>query len=339
MVYLRDAAIAMLSVTLFAPLPSKADEKVGEAVLIKTEVSGASGPMAVDDPVHRDERIRTSISGLGQFTFRDGTKLAVGAGSSVVIDKFVFDDSGSVKKLTINAAKGTFRWMSGNSNHSAYQIVTPAGTIGVRGTAFDFYVGPNGTTAVVLLNGAAQFCGAGGCRNLRAQCDCVVAKRNGEISDPRRVNRDILKTLGNQRALPFLSGDQTLSGRMAFAGGGDCGLSTAMRDRPNGTSPHSDPAHSPAPSSPDTPSSPSTPSTPQSPRAEAPAAPGPQQTPSTPDVASPPSTPDRPDKHDDHDDDHDHHHDHHWGDHSWGNGDSNGQGNDHGDNDGGHHHR
>ncbi|WFU11542.1 FecR domain-containing protein (plasmid) [Rhizobium sp. CB3090] len=325
---LRDAAIAVLSVTLLAPFSSRAAEKVGEAVLIKTEVTGAGGPLAVADPVHRDEQIRTSISGLGQFTFRDGTKLAVGAGSSVVIDKFVFDDSGAVKKLTINAAKGTFRWMSGNSNHSAYQIVTPAGTIGVRGTAFDFYVGRNGTTAVVLLNGAAQFCGAGGCRQLKAQCDCVVAKRNGEISDPRRVNRDILKTLGNQKALPFLSGDQTLSGRMAFAGGGDCGLSTAMRDRPNGISPRSAPANNPAPSQPDTP---------ESPRAQAPAAPNTPETPSTPDVPNTPSAPDpgKPHEHDDDGKHHSHHGDHDDDDHD--DGDHDGH---HGDHDGGgHHHR
>ncbi|MFS8055290.1 FecR domain-containing protein [Rhizobium sp. BR 317] len=332
----RDAAIAVLGVMLLAPSPSSAAEKVGEAVLIKTEVSGASGPLAVDDPVHRDEQIRTSISGLGQFTFRDGTKLAVGAGSSVVIDKFVFDDSGAVKKLTINAAKGTFRWMSGNSNHSAYQIVTPAGTIGVRGTAVDFYVGSNGTTAVVLLNGAAQFCGAGGCRQLKAQCDCVVAKRNGEISDPRRVNRDILKTLGNQKALPFLSGDQSLSGRMAFAGGGDCGLSTAMRDRPNGISPRSAPANNPSPSTPDTPASP---------RAEAPAAPSAPATPSAPNVSNPPSAPD-PGKPHEHDDDGKHHghHDHH-GDHDDNDDHDDGDQNsdhdgDRGNHDGGgHHHR
>ncbi|MBB5575983.1 FecR family protein [Rhizobium paranaense] len=331
----RDAAIAVLGVMLLAPSPSSAAEKVGEAVLIKTEVSGASGPLAVDDPVHRDEQIRTSISGLGQFTFRDGTKLAVGAGSSVVIDKFVFDDSGAVKKLTINAAKGTFRWMSGNSNHSAYQIVTPAGTIGVRGTAFDFYVGSNGTTAVVLLNGAAQFCGAGGCRQLKAQCDCVVAKRNGEISDPRRVNRDILKTLGNQKALPFLSGDQSLSGRMAFAGGGDCGLSTAMRDRPNGISPRSAPANNPSPSTPDTPASP---------RAEAPAAPSAPATPSAPNVSNPPSAPDpgKPHEHDDgkHHGHHDHHGDHDDNDdHDDGDQNSDHDGNQGNHDGGGHHHR
>lgn len=337
MLYLRHAATVVLSVMLLAPLSSKAAEKVGQAVLINTEVTGAGGPLAVDDPVHRDEQIRTSISGLGQFTFRDGTKLAVGAGSSVVIDKFVFDDSGSVKKLTIKAAKGTFRWVSGNSNSSAYQIVTPAGTIGVRGTVFDFYVGANGTTAVVLLNGAAQFCGAGGCKQLKQQCDCVVAKRNGQISDPRRVNRDVLKTLGNQRALPFLSGDQQLSGRMGF--GGSCGLSTAMKDRPNGISPRSVPANNPAPAQPNTPS---VSSTPESPRTEAPA--DPQETPSTPNVPNPPTTPDKPHKH--HDDEgkhHDHHHhgrgDHGWGDHNWGDQDSDGHDGDHGDHGGGHHHR
>ncbi|MCJ9720681.1 FecR domain-containing protein [Agrobacterium sp. SHOUNA12C] len=341
MLYLRHAVTVVLSAMLLAPVSSKAAEKVGQAVLIKTEVTGAGGPLTVDDPVHRDERIRTSLSGLGQFTFRDGTKLAVGAGSSVVIDKFVFDDSGSVKKLTIRAAKGTFRWMSGNSNSSAYQIVTPAGTIGVRGTAFDFYVGANGTTAIVLLNGAAQFCGAGGCRQLKQQCDCVVAKRNGQISDPRRVNRGVLKTLGNQRALPFLSGDQRLSGRMGFFGG--CGLSTAMKDRPNGISPRSAPANNPAPTQHDTPS---VPSTPKSPRAETPAAPSPRETPSTPNVPNPPSTPDKPDKHDGdegkHQNHHDHHHgrgDHGWGDHNRGDQDSDGHDGDRGDHGGGHHHR
>ncbi|ASW09733.1 FecR domain-containing protein [Rhizobium sp. 11515TR] len=319
MFYLRHAVTVVLSAMLLAPLSSKATEKVGQAVLIKTEVTGAGGPLAVDDPVHRDEQIRTSISGLGQFTFRDGTRLAVGAGSSVTIDKFVFDDSGTVKKLTINAAKGSFRWMSGNSNHSAYQIVTPAGTIGVRGTAFDFYVGANGTTAVVLLNGAAQFCGAGGCRQLKQQCDCVVAKRNGQISEPRRVNRDVLKRLGNQRALPFLSGDQQLSGRMGFVGGGGCGLSAAMRDRPNGISPRNAPANNPAPAPHDMPSAPNLQG---SPHAEAPAAP--HETPSTPDVSNPPSAPDKsgkPHEHDDDEGEHHNHHEHHGhhgrGDHGW----------------------
>ena len=114
MLFPRKAPILAAAALLWNLTSAMAAEEVGEAVLIKTEVTGASGPLVVKEPVHRDERIRTSKSGLGQFVFRDGTKLAVGWGSSVTIDKFVFDDSNSVKKLTIKAAKGTFRWVSGS---------------------------------------------------------------------------------------------------------------------------------------------------------------------------------------------------------------------------------
>lgn len=224
---LRGAALIAFYVATCGPII--AAEPVGQAVQIRTAVSGARGPIAVKDPVYKDERISTSKSGLGQFVFQDGTKLAVGWGSSVVIDKFVYDDAKSVKKLTIMAAKGTFRWISGKSGHSAYEIVTPAGTIGVRGTAFDFYVGRDGTTAVVLLSGAANFCGPGGCRQLTQRCDCVVAKPGGGISDPKRVSRNTLKSLGNAQALPFLSGGQRLSGALGWAGGG-CSLAAAIQE-------------------------------------------------------------------------------------------------------------
>lgn len=216
--------VLALGFVAFGAAPAAAVEPIGKAVEIKTAVTGASGDVSINDPVFQDERIRTSKSGLGQFVFRDGTKLAVGWGSSVVVDKFVFDGSNSVKKLTIKAAKGTFRWVSGKSDHTAYEILTPAGTIGVRGTAFDFYIGGDGTTAVVLLGGAASFCGAGGCRQLTRRCDYVVGRRGGAVSDARRVNRGIFQTLGNARALPFLSGNQKLA---AGGGYGGCGLARA----------------------------------------------------------------------------------------------------------------
>lgn len=229
MLGLRSIGIAGFCLALLSAWPALASEPVGQATLIRTEVSGQAGPIIVNDEVHRDERIRTSQSGLGQFIFRDGTKLAVGWGSSVVIDKYVFDDSDSVKRLSIKAAKGTFRWVSGNSKSSAYQIQTPAGTIGVRGTAFDFYVGPDGTTAVVLLNGAASFCGPGGCRQLQQRCDCVIARPNGNMTDAQPVNRTVLQRLGNQRALPFLSGNQSLSGGLGLLGG--CRMASVEPER------------------------------------------------------------------------------------------------------------
>ena len=117
-------AVCWVAAGMFTVAPSvQAAEEVGKAVLIRTAVTGQNGPLAEQAPVHRDERIKTSQSGLGQFVFRDGTKLAVGWGSSVVIDKYVFNDDASVKQLSIKAVKGTFRWISGKSKSSAYSIV------------------------------------------------------------------------------------------------------------------------------------------------------------------------------------------------------------------------
>jgi hypothetical protein len=108
-------------------------EKVGQAVKINVTVTGNTGVMSTGDAVHRDERVRANASGVGQFQFDDGSKLAVGPNATVVIDKYVLGEGGKLKKLTVRATKGTFRFISGKSSPSAYTIVTPAGTMGIRG--------------------------------------------------------------------------------------------------------------------------------------------------------------------------------------------------------------
>jgi hypothetical protein len=110
-----------------------AAEKVGSAVKINVVITGDEGVMTTGDPVHRDERVRANASGVGQFQFDDGSKLAVGPNATVVIDKYVLGEGGKLKKLTVRATKGTFRFISGKSAPSAYTIVTPAGTMGIRG--------------------------------------------------------------------------------------------------------------------------------------------------------------------------------------------------------------
>jgi len=223
---LLGLAVATTGIMLAGAAPAMSQERVGEAVLVKTSVTGDSGPVAARSPVHRDERIRTSATGLGEFLFRDGTKFAVGWNSSVVIDEFVFKDSNTVQKLSLNAARGTFRWISGKSKSSAYEITTPAGTLGIRGTGLDIYVGSGGITAIVLLSGAATFCGSNGCQDLTRRCDVVVATPSGGVAPADRVNRDIFDVLGTPRALPFLSGSQRLSRSFRQVASG-CGLSAA----------------------------------------------------------------------------------------------------------------
>jgi hypothetical protein len=218
-----------------ATIPVLSQEQVGSATLIRTAVTGSSGPVVVKSPVYKDERIRTSPSGLGEFRFTDGTKFAVGGNSSVVIDRFVYDGSKTFNKLTLNAARGSFRWISGKSKSEAYEIVTPAGTVGIRGTRLDIFVGPGGVTSIVLLDGSARFCGSNGCQDLRRRCDVVVATPDGGVSQASRVNKDIFQAVGSNQAFPFLSGRQRLSNGFYGFASGSCGLSASsssgMKDR------------------------------------------------------------------------------------------------------------
>ena len=223
----------LVTVAAFAA-PASAADKVGEAVRITVRVTGQGGALATGDAIHRDERIRSNASGVGAFLFDDGTKLAVGPNSSVVIDNYVYGGSNTVKKLTLGATKGTLRWISGKSGHQAYKIQTPSGTLGVRGTAFDVYVGTNGVTAVTLLNGQAEFCNSSGCQTLRRRCQFVIARPGGgAVSKPRGITRSIGIGVSGAEAFPFLSGRASLP-RGFLASSSCAGLGGAV-DRNNGS--------------------------------------------------------------------------------------------------------
>ena len=226
---------AMAFAILASPQTSGAAEKVGSAVDISTRVQGQSGVLSKGDSIYRDETIRSNASGVGAFVFIDGTKLAVGPNSSVVIDEYVFGGGGTVKKLAIGATKGTLRWISGKSDHKAYRLQTPSGTLGVRGTAFDIYIGPDGVTAVTLLSGAADFCNSGGCRTLRRRCDFIIARPRGDITRPKGIVRNIGIKVNGSDAFPFLSGKAGLP--RGFDVNSTCaGLSGISPDTSNGNS-------------------------------------------------------------------------------------------------------
>ena len=156
----------------------------------------------------------------------------------------------------------------------------------------------NGITAVVLLNGSARVCGGNGCRELKRPCDCVISTPGRGVTDARKVNRSIFTTLGTARALPFLSGTQSLT--RGFGGTAiNCGLSMASVGEKKGTdhrqpAPRSAPASPPSPPAPPAPPARSAPPAPPAPPAPT-ASPSPHAPPAPPDPPDPP-TPPKPDK-------------------------------------------
>lgn len=219
--------IAALTLPLVLAPGAFAAEQIGKATAITVTVSGDDGILRASSPIHRDERIRASNSGTGQFEFRDGTKLAVGPNSSLVLDRSIFAGESSFQSLTLKASRGTFRWVSGTSKSSAYKINTPFGTLGVRGTVVDVYVGSN-TAAAVILEGQATFCGNDGkCKKLERGCDMVLANRKG-LMDGETEPKIAVKGVRNEVSFPFLMGTRKLS-RPFQVGGGNCGLTASLR--------------------------------------------------------------------------------------------------------------
>ena len=165
------------------------------------------------------DRISTNATGIGEFEFSDGTKLAVGPSASLVVDQFVFKNKSSFEKLSLSAAKGTFRWISGRSPSSAYQIRTPLGTMGIRGTAFDVTI-RHGRVYIALITGNAKFCNGSTCRTLKQSCDYIVADGR-KISEPARVSTASTKQETAAQLFPYLANSQRLSSRFRV-GGSNC---------------------------------------------------------------------------------------------------------------------
>ena len=138
---------------------------------VRPPVSASGRTLQKSSPLFLNDVLRSNATGLGQFVFDDGTKLAMGPSASLTVDASIYKGK-SARRTGIQASKGAFRFISGAL--SPKKIATPYGTIGIRGTAFDFTI-RNGRVYLLLYRGAVSFCGGGGCKTLARSCDYLVA--------------------------------------------------------------------------------------------------------------------------------------------------------------------
>jgi hypothetical protein len=113
---------------------AKAQTRIGTANSAKPEVSGSiAGTLSAGSGVHASESIRTGSGGEADLRFLDNSNLTVGPGSSVRLDKFVYDSNKGAGSVAVEASRGAFRFATGSQNHGSYSVKTPFGTIGLRG--------------------------------------------------------------------------------------------------------------------------------------------------------------------------------------------------------------
>ena len=138
MTSLRTAVVgiaAFAAALVVAPVVVAQPSGVVLAVVQQSEIDTATGRRVLvqEAAVFSGDRIITGPGGEAQVKFRDDTRLVVGPNSMMTIDAFVFNDDDTARQISINAVRGAFRFITGNSPKDAYSITTPTATIGVRG--------------------------------------------------------------------------------------------------------------------------------------------------------------------------------------------------------------
>jgi FecR protein len=144
----RRSIFALLSIVVAAlqSSASNAETRIGVASSTRPNAEGVHGTnsevLSAGSEVYANEKVRTGNLGRADLVLLDNTNFSVGPASEVLLDKFVYDPTGSSGKVVVQATRGAFRFVTGSQDHRAYQVGTPWGTLGVRGTVVEGKVLP-----------------------------------------------------------------------------------------------------------------------------------------------------------------------------------------------------
>ena len=182
---------------------SNAEPRIGTAASTRPSVeavaAGNTQTLSAGSEVYANQTVRTGNRGMADLVFLDKTNLSVGPTSEVRLDKFVYDPRGSAGSVVVQMTRGSFRWVTGSQAKDAYQIGTPHGTLGVRGTTVELLVNKPGEDCVTKF------------RLVEGKADYKVAKtgKTVHVDDPNRNNVVCIDANGN---VTFSTSSQSILG-------------------------------------------------------------------------------------------------------------------------------
>jgi hypothetical protein len=170
---------------------SNAEPRIGTAASTRPNVEAVAGgntqTLSAGSEIYANQTVRTGNRGMADLVFVDKTNLSVGPTSEVRLDKFVYDPTGFSGSVVIQATRGSFRWVTGSQAKHAYQVSTPHGSLGVRGTVVELLVNKPGEDCVTKL------------RLVEGKADYKIAKTGkvARLEDPNRNNVACIDASGN----------------------------------------------------------------------------------------------------------------------------------------------
>jgi FecR protein len=136
------AAVLLAVFAAMSSTASRADTRIGVAASTVPHAEGVVGSdsqsLSPGSELYAGEKVRTGNLGKADLVFVDNTNLTVGPTSEVVLDKFVYDPTGSKSSVVMQATRGAFRFVTGTQDHRAYQVNTPYGSLGDRESLANF---------------------------------------------------------------------------------------------------------------------------------------------------------------------------------------------------------
>ena len=219
---------AILLAAAVAAVPSLAfADGAGSALGVKPQAAakldGDVRTLVVGSDIFIGDLVQTGANGQVQILFADNTELVLGPSSALTIEDYLIRNDGSAGKLAVDILSGAFRFATGDSAKNRYVIGTPTGTIGVRGTEFDGWIGKDGLAYIIRHGGTVILRDDAGNTDVLDDI-CEVGKiGNGEVA----ILGDSRESTGETRAtykrwFKLTDNQSSLLRRFWFANARDC---------------------------------------------------------------------------------------------------------------------
>lgn len=155
----RTVSLGACLMVLAGAVEAQGPESIGNVDLVEvwaysTPPGGARDSIFRGHQVFTDETIETVTNAYVHMTFVDGTTLAIGESTVLVLDSFVYDPNAS-DSLVADFTGGLYHLISGDIDNESVLIRTPGLAIGLRGTDIVVQVAEDGTTDLAVLEGTA----------------------------------------------------------------------------------------------------------------------------------------------------------------------------------------
>ena len=185
-------------------------DAIGSTVAVVNQVTGEFRQdlrkLSTGDDVVQEEVIAAGADSIAELMLRDQTKLAIGPGARMTLDRFIYDPNKTSGAIVLNLVKGGFRFITGVAAKPFYSIRTPVAAITVRGTIFDVYVEEQGPVWLLLHEGSIRVCNTRDqCQTLDDPCRLLRIGANGDLQDPGTWNAlPQTREVSFEAAFPFV---------------------------------------------------------------------------------------------------------------------------------------